>query len=205
MSPADSVLETDDLAASLFWEKHKKTVLAVAAAGVVAGVVAIAWYVTSTLKAEHAVTALANAFDPAQLEAVARDYRGTEPGANALLLLAASKRDAGDSDGAVVTFQDFLKTYPNNPLAGGALLGVGQTLDAQGKTDDAISTYQQVVDRYPKSYAAPFAAYAMAEVFLRDLRRDEARTALDSLVSQFPDSSLSRVAAAQLARLNKSK
>ncbi|MEI6493347.1 MAG: tetratricopeptide repeat protein, partial [Verrucomicrobiota bacterium] len=143
----------------------------------------------------------AEAKDIPQFEAVVKNYGGTMPSADAVLLIAAANQKAGKLDESTAAFQNFLKSFPTHPLAGGALLGIGQNQDAAGNSKDAMATYQQVVEKYPKSYAAPFAGYAQAEILLRDFRNDEAKVVLDSLVSQFPDSTIARMAAAQLTRL----
>ncbi|MBE2203147.1 MAG: tetratricopeptide repeat protein [Chthoniobacterales bacterium] len=197
----DSVVESDELDVLLFWHTHKKNILLGAFAVLVIGGGSLAWFVQSTLTSQAAVTALANASEVPALEAVISNYGGTMPGADALLLVAAARQKEGKYEESTAAFQSFLKSHPTHPLAGGALLGVGQNQDAAGKAAEAMATYQQVVEKYPKSYAAPFAGYAHAEILLRDFKRDEAKVVLNSLISQFPDSTVTRLAAAQLARI----
>ena len=201
----DAVLEHDEIDAALFWHTHKTNILLGILAVLAIGGGSMAWYVNSTITAKNSVAALAAANDIPQLEAVIKNYGGTMPAADAILLVAASNQKAGKLDESTAAFQNFLKSFPAHPLAGGALLGIGQNQDAAGNSKDAISTYQQVVEKYPKSYAAPFAGYAQAEILLRDFRRDEAKVVLDSLVSQFPDSTIARMAAAQSSRLGAGK
>jgi len=197
----DAVLEHDEIDAALFWHTHKKNILLGILAVLAIGGGSLAWYINSTLTAKAAVAALAEAKDIPQFEAVVKNYGGTMPSADAVLLIAAANQKAGKLDESTAAFQNFLKSFPTHPLAGGALLGIGQNQDAAGNSKDAMATYQQVVEKYPKSYAAPFAGYAQAEILLRDFRNDEAKVVLDSLVSQFPDSTIARMAAAQLTRL----
>ena len=197
----DAVIEHDGIDAALFWHTHKKNILVGLFAVVAIGGGSLAWYVSSTLTAKNSVVALAAANEILQLEAVIKNYGGTMPAADAMLLVAAASQKAGKLDESTVAFQSFLASFPAHPLAGGALLGIGQNQDAAGNSKDAMATYQQVIEKYPKSYAAPFAGYVQAEILLRDFRRDEAKVVLDSLVSQFPDSSIARLAAAQLSRL----
>ncbi|MEI6491547.1 MAG: tetratricopeptide repeat protein [Verrucomicrobiota bacterium] len=197
----DAVVERDEIDALLFWHTHKKNILLGALAIVVIGGGSLAWYVHSTLTAKDAIAALANAKDIPQLETVIKTYGGTMPAADAILLLAAENQKAGHLAESTAAFQSFLKSFPDHPLAGGALLGIGQNQDASGKPDEAMATYQQVVEQYPKSYAAPFAGYVQAEILLRTFQREKAKVVLDSLVSQFPDSTIARLASAQLARI----
>jgi TolA-binding protein len=197
----DAVVEHDEIDAALFWHTHKNNILLAVLAVLAIGGGSLAWYVTSTLTAKNSIAALAVASEIPQLEAVIKNYGGTIPAADAMLLIAAANQKAGKLDQSTAAFHDFLKSFPAHPLAGGALLGIGQNQDATGNSTEAMSTYQQVVEKYPKSYAAPFAGYAQAEILLRDFRRDEAKVVLDSLVSQFPDSTIARLAAAQLSRI----
>ncbi len=197
----DAVVEHDEIDAALFWHTHKTNILLCILAVLAIGGGSLGWYVNSTMTANNSVAALAVANEIPQLEAVIKNYGGTMPAADAMLLVAAANQKAGKLDESTAAFQNFLKSFPTHPLAGGALLGVGQNQDAAGNPKDAMSTYQQVVEKYPKSYAAPFAGYAQAEILLRDFRRGEAKVVLDSLVSQFPESSIARLAAAQLSRI----
>ena len=197
----DAVVEHDEIDAALFWHTHKTNILLGILAVLVIVGGSLGWYVSSTMTANNSVTALAVASDVPQFEAVVKNYGGTMPAADAMLLVAAANQKAGKLDESTAAFQNFLKSFPTHPLAGGALLGIGQNQDAAGNSKEAAATYQQVVEKYPKSYAAPFAGYAQAEILLRDFRRDEAKVVLDSLVSQFPDSVIARMAAAQLTRL----
>jgi len=201
----DAVLEHDEIDAALFWHTHKTNILLGILAVLAIGGGSLAWYVNSTITAKNSVAALAAANDIPQLEAVIKNYGGTVPASDAILLVASSNQKAGKLDESTAAFQNFLKSFPAHPLAGGALLGIGQNQDAAGNSKDAMATYQQVVEKYPKSYAAPFAGYAQAEILLRDFRRDEAKVVLDSLVSQFPDSTIARMAAAQSSRLGAAK
>ena len=201
----DAVIEHDGIDAALFWHTHKNNILLGILAVLAIGGGSLAWYVNSTMTAKNSVAALAVANDVPQFEAIIKNYGGTMPAADAILLVAAANQKAGKLDESTAAFQNFLKSFPTHPLAGGALLGIGQNQDAAGNSKDAVATYQQVVEKYPKSYAAPFAGYAQAEILLRDFRRDEAKVVLDSLVSQFPDSVIARMAAAQLTRLGSTK
>ena len=201
----DAVIEHDGIDAALFWHTHKTNILLGILAVLAIGGGSLAWYVNFTMTAKNSVAALAVANDVPQFEAVIKNYGGTMPAADAILLVAAANQKAGKLDESTAAFQNFLKFFPAHPLAGGALLGIGQNQDAAGNSKDAVATYQQLVEKYPKSYAAPFASYAQAEILLRDFRRDEAKVVLDSLVSQFPDSTIARMAAAQSSRLGAAK
>lgn len=198
----DSVVERDAIDAGLFWHEHKRKILLWTAAVLVLGGGSLAWYVTSTANNLAAEEALDVAKDVPAYESLIAKYPGTMPAADAGLLLASALRDAGKIEESTTAFRSFLKSFPDHPLAGGALLGVGQNQDAMGKAADAAETFQQVAEKYPKSYAAPFARYAQAEILLREFNRQEAKPLLEAIQTEFPDSVVARLAAAQLARIN---
>ncbi|MFZ4587377.1 MAG: tetratricopeptide repeat protein [Terrimicrobiaceae bacterium] len=185
----------------LAWEKHKKTILAAAAAIAVAGIAIFVWWINSTLTNEAAEKLLAEATGIEGYRAVVEKYPRSNPAADALMLLAAAHREAGDLPASTAAFKEFLQKFPAHELAGGALLGVGQNQDASGDEKGAIATYQQVVTQFPDSYAAPFAAYCEAELLLRSFQREEARRSFNMVTSRYPQSAAARMAANQLSRL----
>lgn len=198
---AEPVLEIGDMEWEIFWQRHKGKILCgiVAFLALVGG--SIAWYISNALANRAAEEALARANDPTGYEAVIKDFPRSNPAADALLLLAAEQRNVGKMEESTAAFRKFLDTWPDHPLAGAALLGIGQNSDASGNANAAITSYQEVLARYPGSYAAPFAVFSEAEILLRDFRRDEAGRALNSILAQFPDSVPARMATEQLARL----
>jgi TolA-binding protein len=185
----------------VFWQRNKSLILGGALALVVGGAALLGWFVYSASTKAAAQNLLAVADNIAGLEAVIQKYPHSLPAADALMRLAASQREAGDTEKSTATFREFLSRFPEHPLAGGALLGVAQNQDASGDIEGAMATCQQVVTQYPQSYAAPFAAYNEAEILLRIFRRDEARRNFNMVVSQFPQSPAARMAAAQLHRI----
>ncbi len=198
----DQIVERDAIDAGLFWHEHKRKILLWAAAVLVLGGGSLAWYVSSSMNNLAAEEALAGARDAAAYESLIGKYPGTMPAADAGLLLASALRDAGKIEESTTAFRSFLKSFPAHPLAGGALLGVGQNQDAMGKAAEAAETFQQVAEKYPKSYAAPFARYAQAEILLREFNRQEAKPLLEAIQTEFPDSVVARLAVAQMARIS---
>ena len=199
--PSPQPLDDSSLKWELFWEKNKSAILGAVALLVLGGIGLCAWFVYSNLRNASAQKLLAEASGIEEYEAVIAKYPGTMPAADALMRLAAARREAGDLDKSTAAFQAFLEKFPDHELAGGALLGVGQNQDASGKIDEAVVTYQLVVTRYPQSYAAPFAAYAEGEILLRRFQRDEARRSFNMVLTQFPQSPAARLASSQLNRL----
>jgi tetratricopeptide (TPR) repeat protein len=189
----------------LFWEKNKGAILGAIALAIIGTLGVGAWFIYSNLRTTAAQKLLADATGIEHLQAVVEKYPGTMPAADALMRLAAAHREAGDLEKSTAAFRSFLEKFADHPLAGGALLGIGQNQDATGNADAAVATYQQVVTRYPQSYAAPFAAYSEAEILLRRFQREEARRSFNMVVTQFPQSPAARMASAQLGRIGNSQ
>jgi TolA-binding protein len=202
--PETQPIEDPALKWELFWERNKSVIISVFALIAFGTVAAVAWMINTKLNNEAAQALLAEAKGEEGFQAVFQKYPKSPSAADALLLLAADRREAGKLEESTAAFRLFLDKFPANQLAGGALLGIGQNQDAAGDADAAMATYQQVISQYPASYAAPFAAYSEAEILLRTLKLEEARRSYNMVVSQFPQSPLARMAASQLARINTS-
>lgn len=200
----EPMLEGDAMEWEFFWQHHRKKIIvgALAFIGIVGG--STAWYVSGVLTNRAAEEALAHADGLEGYRAVVKDFPRSNPAADALLLVAADQRNAGNMEESTAAFRKFLDIHPGHPLAGAALLGIGQNSDASGDAKAAVTSYREVLVRYPGSYVAPFALYSEAEILLRDFRRDEAARALNSILAQFPDSPVARMASDQLARLETS-
>ncbi len=203
-TPETPDLSTSGLEADLFWEKNKTAIISSLAAVVALVIGVSAWFAYDASSNASARRMLALADSPESLQQLANAHPRSNPAADALMLLAADRRAAGDMEGSTSAFREFLGKFPDHPLAGGALLGIGQNLEAGGDQASASTTYQQVLTQYPASYAAPFAAYAEAEILLRDFQREEAVKRYNMIVSQFPRSPAAAMSMQQLRRLGAS-
>jgi len=96
---------------------------------------------------------------------VAREFDGTSAGARALLLGAVTLFVEGKYADAQAEFAKFQPSYPDNPLAPQAALGVAACLEAQGKTDEAATKFQEVVSRYSKDHNVSQAKLALALIY----------------------------------------
>lgn len=199
--PAVAAMDESSLRWEMMWRKHKGSIIGLAVV-VVLGLSGFGgWTAWQVMRDDSAARALAVAEGIDDLERVASEYAGTMPAADALMRLAAARREAGDLEGSTAAFREFLDRYPRHELAGGALLGVGQNLDESGDTEGAIEVYRQVVTEYPSSYAAPFAAYSEADILLRAFKRGESLRSFNMIISQYPASPVARMAASQAARI----
>lgn len=85
--------------------------------------------------------------DAAAYLAVANEYQDTSAGARALLLAGGLLFEAGKFEDAQKTFERFMATHHDYPLASEALAGWAASLEAQGKRDQAIARFEDMMRR----------------------------------------------------------
>lgn len=173
---------------ALFWELHKKKILAYALL-VAAAIVAYSNYqISANRKAALAESLLATATKADDYRKVIAQFPGSMPAANAALLLAADLRKTGKFEESVTLLRNFLETNPQHPLAGGAALSLGETLQAQGKTNEALAAFQTVTSKYANSYSAPLSMLYRASLLKSTGKNEEAVRVYETLLAQYPQS-----------------
>lgn len=186
----------------LFWEKHKRRILAgaiilgIAAAGTVA-------FFLRDYHLRHASKALlARASTAEQLQGVISKYPSSNAAASALLLLAAEQRNGGKLEETDASYQKFLKKFPEHSLAGGAALGLAEDALVAGRLEEGISNLQTLAAKYSTSYVAPFALYTQAVLLaFQPGQTAEAKKKLRDLTQQYPNSICAQQGAHLLALL----
>jgi tetratricopeptide (TPR) repeat protein len=143
---------------------------------------------------------LSGATNDAAWNEVISKYPRTPAAADAMLLLAASLRDAGKIEESDSLYSRFTETYPSSPLAVSGLIGRASNARVAGKPGDALNSYQQAAAAYPQSYGAPFAIFSQARLLAQQGRMEDARRVIQSLGTQYPNSVSAQAAgvAAQL-------
>ena len=116
---------------------------------------------------------------------------------------------------AMSGFRDFLRRYPDSPLADSAQYGIGESYysvataaTAQGQTDkatraleQAVQEFRKVIVIYPRGSKVPSALYKEA-LSLTELKQTAlARARLQYLVDHFPQSEEAPLAKERLAAL----
>lgn len=105
-----------------------------------------------------------------------------------LFFSAQGALDRGSMATARAGFEEFLRAFPNHPLAAEAGIGLGTVLEEAGDREGAFERYSQVLERHPD---APEAATALFRAALIELDRgndDRARTMLNQLTAAYPGS-----------------
>jgi tol-pal system protein YbgF len=104
---------------------------------------------------------------------------------------------------ARAAYQEFIRSFPQNPRAAEAQLGIGQTYEKTNEPEKALDAYQQVLQLYPNSPSAPTALYRSAMVEVGRDRTTSARSKLEQLLTAYPKSAEAPQAKDELAKLKK--
>jgi len=162
----------------LAWVEVNKKKLMIGAAAVAVAVAAYSIYQWHRNQAEAEATgALYKILTPAsQTERpggpgaqaflqVASTHPGTSAGAQALLFGAEALFRENKFAETKTQFENFLRTYPDHPMAPTAAFGIAACLDAMDKTNEALAAHQDVVSRYAGSVVASQAKLGLARLY----------------------------------------
>ncbi|MBJ6761912.1 tetratricopeptide repeat protein [Myxococcaceae bacterium JPH2] len=119
------------------------------------------------------------------------------------LALAQEKAKAGEGLVARQLFSEFIKKWPNDPLAGEAHFGLGETYFTESKCREALFEYGKVVQDHAKTASAPEAYLRSSECFQKLKMKEESRLALEELVKSYPKSEAAKTARTRLTELDK--
>lgn len=137
----------------VFWEKHGKKIILTVAAVVAMGLLFVYQQRQAEQAERDAARRLAQANDPATLQAIAQEFKGQPLAGQALLRLADLHSQAGRLAEAEAIYRDFISSDPQHPLVDSARLGQASVTEALGNFEAAREQYQQLVNK-PGSYAA---------------------------------------------------
>jgi predicted negative regulator of RcsB-dependent stress response len=121
---------------------------------------------------EAAGRSLQGAEDLSALQAVLRDFPGTEAAGSAQVLLGNQQWEEGQQDAAIETLRGFLAAEPEHPARHTARASLGSKLASQGKVEDARKVFEDLIEDREGEYLAPFAL-----IWLGDLARAAGDTA----------------------------
>jgi tol-pal system protein YbgF len=89
---------------------------------------------------------------------------------------------------AIQEFNDLIRAYPNDPLAGNAYFYLGEIDYHTNKLATAIKDYNHVLDQYPGNQKIPAAHLHKAMALLQMKERDAAILEFRALIQRFPNS-----------------
>jgi len=184
-----------------FLKKYAKpTVIAVA---VVCGLVlANGFFKSQRLKKEVlADTALMNAQNPEDLQAIIDDYASTPSEPFALMGLAREKFNEGKIDEAEALYTRFAKKHGGHELAAQAELNLISCKEAKGQTEEASRLYGEFAKANEGSYLVPSAMMSQARCLETLGKLDEAQIVYEDLIAAFPEGSWAQLANIDLKEL----
>ena len=137
----------------LFWQLHGRKIVWGFVAVLAAIVVVVQVQRQAAERETESAERIAQAVEPGLLLQLAREYKGKNIGAQALLRLADVQTQAGRITEALGVYQEFLTAYPQHPLVDSAQLGQAASMESVGKLEDAKLHYLQMSAR-PGSYTS---------------------------------------------------
>jgi tol-pal system protein YbgF len=115
---------------------------------------------------------------------------------------ALNQFKANDFKGAIASFDQFLRQYPESVYAPSAQYWMGTSYYAQRDYKNAIATQQQLIKAYPDSARVADAMLNIGSSQIDMGDKKAARKTLDSLIATYPDSPAAGVAKDRLASLH---
>jgi len=98
-------------------------------------------------------------------------------------------------------FEEFIRRYSDNKLAGEAQYWLGDCYFAQGKYLEAIGEFEKVLKNHPESQKVPDALLKLGESYLELREYSNVKTYLNELIRKYPDSQEAKVAEEKLDTL----
>jgi predicted negative regulator of RcsB-dependent stress response len=196
LSSADPVLETQ-----VFWDRHRKKVLAVFVLALLAVAAWGGYRVYSDRRATAAANLLTSAKTAAEFQKVIAQYPGTPASASASLFLAEEQGKEKKFTEANATLQSFIDKYPTHELKGAARLAMAGNLEALGKRDEALAAYQRLANDDPQGFSAPVAMISQVHILKEKNQLDEARRVCETILTKYRESLVANEATRQLRLL----
>jgi TolA-binding protein len=156
----------------------------------------------SALKsAQDALTAKAAATDPdAATKKKADELKRPEDPKDFLRLAEDTARN--DKGLARTLYNELLKKWPKESVAGEAHFGLGETYFSDDKCREALYEYGKVIQEFTKTRSAPEAYLRSADCFKKLKMVAESKLALETLIKEFPKSDAAKTAKIKLNELD---
>jgi tetratricopeptide (TPR) repeat protein len=136
------------------------------------------------------------------LTAFRAEYSGTLPAATAALPLGDAELRAGQADGALPHFSDFLSRAPAKQiLRVSALEGEGYAWEAKGQLDRALDAFQRMSKEDGGGFLAGMGLYHRARILALQGKKTEAAQAFQELVTAKPGTPAAALAQDRLGLL----
>lgn len=140
---------------------------------------------------------------PPQPVMAAAEGNPTPAGATPLYKQAMGVFRTNDFIAAEKLFDDFLKQYPDDPLADNALYWAGECHYAQKEFADALIKFKEVINRYPQGSKVPDALLKIGFSYFSMGDKEQAKNYLKKVVTNYPFSSAGTKAEEKLKELQR--
>jgi len=107
----------------------------------------------------------------------------------------------GDYQGAIASFESFIKSYPTDALAGNAQYWIGDSFFNLHDFRAAASAQQALIKSYPNSGKVPDAMLILGSAYAAMNDGAAARRTLEDLIARHPSSEAAEKAKQRLARM----
>ena len=108
---------------------------------------------------------------------------------------------SNDYSTAITRFKDFLRVYPQSPLAGNADYWLGEAYYVTHDFDSAAAAFRAVGDDYPKSPKVADALLKLGLTQVDQKRLTDAHATLTQVVQRYPGTDAAKLAATKLQNL----
>ena len=146
---------------------------------------------------------LMNARTPQDFETLVKEYGSTPSAPVALLDLAKTLFNNGDTAQARVQYDRFLKKYAKNDMRPIATIGLAYCTEADGDFNGAEEQFSSFARTHTENYLYPQAILGMARCMEQAGRIDEARIVLEDFLAEKGSSAWAGLAEGALKQLAK--
>ena len=200
----------------MIWvRKHQKLVLGIAGALVVLALGA--WVVTETgqrrqLRAAEALDQARNIAESgnlplaaSELQKIIETFSGTDAATEAVVTLNQVRMVNGQSELAVVSLQDYLKTNPKKVYKVPAQGLLGEALENAGRPEEAGAAYLGASEDAEVDYLKAQYLLSAARAYSNAGKVDEAVKALQTIIDKYPKTTALTEARVRLAELTQGR
>jgi TolA-binding protein len=170
-----------------FLKRYGKLIGAGIAAAAVAVLVSNGLAARKAEKTAEAERMLREAQTHQQLENVVENYQSTPTAPAALLSLAKTLFNDGETAQARAQYERFVKEYKNSDLLPIAEFGLAHCTEAEGDFAAAVNEFKDFLADRPGSYLEAPATLALARCLEQSGQKAEARIALEDFLAQNAD------------------
>ena len=108
---------------------------------------------------------------------------------------------AGSYSTAITGFKDFLKSYPQSPLAENAQYWLGESYYVNHDYDSAAEAFRAVLKKWPDSRKAPDSLLKLGYTQYEQKQYAAARTTLTAVTQKYPGTEAAKLASDKLRRI----